>query len=95
MSRSVRGPSSCVTRSCGAGAHPLLDVVAGDDEILAVVGAAAHDDVDVGIVGVPVIDADPIELGAEILLHLAHQLAGEAPRSAISAASSGETMKRK
>ncbi len=31
----------------GAGAHALLDVVARDDEVLAVVGDAAHDDVDV------------------------------------------------
>ena len=29
------------------------------------------------VVGVPVIDGDPIELGAEILLHLADQIAGE------------------
>ena len=62
----------------GAGAHALLDVVARDDEVLAVVGDAAHDDVDVRMLGVPVIDGDPIELGAEILLHLADQLAGEA-----------------
>ena len=57
---------------------PSLDVVARDDEVLAVVGDAAHDDVDVGMLGVPVIDGDPIELGAEVLLHLADQLAGEA-----------------
>ena len=31
-----------------------------------------------GCCGVPVIDGDPIELGAEVLLHLADQLAGEA-----------------
>ena len=62
----------------GAGAHALLDVVARDDEVLAVVGDAAHDDVDVWMLGVPVIDGDPIELGAEVLLHLADQLAGEA-----------------
>ena len=30
----------------GAGAHTFLDVVARDDEILAVIGDAAHDDVD-------------------------------------------------
>jgi hypothetical protein len=32
---------------------------------------------DVRVVGVPVIDADPVELGAEVRLHLPHQLAGE------------------
>ena len=58
-------------------AHAFLDVVAGDDQILAVIGAAAQDDMDMGIVGVPVIDPDPVEFGAEVFLHLAHQLAGE------------------
>jgi hypothetical protein len=41
------------------GAHAFLDVVAGDDEVLAVVGAAAQDDMNVGVVGVPMINADP------------------------------------
>ena len=44
----------------------LADVGAADAEVLAVVGAAAHEDVDVGTIGVPVIDRDPIELRAEI-----------------------------
>ncbi|MBP1293489.1 hypothetical protein M2192_007566 [Bradyrhizobium elkanii USDA 61] len=61
----------------GASAHPLFDVVAGDDEVLAVFGDAAHDDVDVRVLGVPVIDAQPVEPGAKILFHLADQLAGE------------------
>ena len=43
----------------------------------AVVGAAAHDDVDVRVVGVPVIDADPVEFRAEVLLHLSHEVARE------------------
>jgi len=61
----------------GAVTQTLLDVIPVDDEVLAVIGTAAHDDVDVGMLGVPVIDGDPVELGAEILLGLAHQLAGE------------------
>ena len=61
----------------GAVAKSLLDVVAADDQVRAVVGAAAHQDVDVRIVGVPVIDGDPVELGAEIPLDVGHQLAGE------------------
>jgi len=61
----------------GAGAHPFLDVVTRDDEILPIVGAPAQDDMDVRVVGVPVIDRRPIELRAEILCHLAHQVAGE------------------
>ncbi|MNT87734.1 hypothetical protein D3C72_2281830 [compost metagenome] len=43
-----------------AGAHAFLDVVARDDEVLAVVGATAQDDMDVRVVRVPVIDADPV-----------------------------------
>ncbi len=78
MSRSLRRPEFLRCQVLGAGAHALLDVVARDDEVLAVVADAAHDDVDVRMLGVPVIDGDPIELGAEILLHLADELAGEA-----------------
>src|SRR3546814_16781072 len=33
--------------------HPLLDVVAGDDEVLAFVAHAADDQVDGGMIGVP------------------------------------------
>ena len=66
-----------ILRACS---HPLLDVVAGDHEVLPVVRAAAQDDVDVRVVGVPVIDADPIELRAEVLFHLAHEIAGEVPQ---------------
>ena len=59
----------------GAGTHPILDVVASDHEILSIIGLAAQDDVDMRVVGIPVIDGGPIELRAKILLHLAHQLA--------------------
>ncbi|OIQ93574.1 hypothetical protein GALL_244220 [mine drainage metagenome] len=62
----------------GAGTHPLFDVISGDDEILAIVGDAAHDDVDMRMLGVPVIDGDPIKLGAEVFFHLPDQIAGKA-----------------
>ena len=39
---------------------------------------AADQDVDVRIVGVPVIDGDPIEPGAEIAFDVLHQLSDEA-----------------
>ena len=55
--------------------HALADVVPRDDEVLPVVGAAAQDDVDVRVVGIPVIDADPIEFGSEVLFDLAHEVA--------------------
>src|SRR3546814_12332866 len=35
--------------------HPLLDVVAGDDEVLAFVAPAAADQVDVGMLGVALV----------------------------------------
>ena len=44
---------------------------------MTVVALAAYDDMDVGIVGVPVLDPEPIEIGAEITLGLRHQVAGE------------------
>jgi hypothetical protein len=61
----------------GTGAHAVTDVIAGDHKIAAVVALAAHDDMDVGIVGIPMVDPDPIELGAEIPLDLRHQVPGE------------------
>ena len=60
-----------------AGAKALADVVAADDQVLAVVGAAADEHMDMGIVGVPMIDRDPVEPGAEVALRVRHQLARE------------------
>jgi hypothetical protein len=59
-------------------AHALLYIVARDDQVLAVVAHAAHDQMDMRMLGVPMTDRHPFEPRAEILLHLAHQLAGEA-----------------
>ena len=58
-------------------AHPFLDVIARDDEVLAVVTDAPHDQMDMGMLGVPMGDADPFEPRVQILLHLADQIAGE------------------
>ena len=79
----------------GAGAHASADIVAADDEIAAVVGAAAHHDMDVRMFGVPMVDRRPNRVGPEIALHLAHQVSGEGPKVGELAASSGETMNRK
>src|SRR5215467_10604350 len=56
-----------------AGTHAVADVVARNHEIAAIVGFAAHDDMDVRIVGIPMINSDPIEPGAEVPLCLRHQ----------------------
>ena len=58
-------------------AHPLLDVVPRDHEILAVVARTPNDQMDMRMGGVPVIDADPIKRRAEILLHPPDEIAGE------------------
>ena len=67
-------------KMCSSGAHALADVVAGNHEVAAVTAFAAHDDMDVGIVCVPVVDPNPIELRAEIPLGLRHQVPGERPK---------------
>src|SRR5215469_2026183 len=55
----------------------VADVITRDDEIGAILRDAPHQQVDMGIVGVPVIDRDPIEPGPEIAFHLGHEVAGE------------------
>jgi hypothetical protein len=41
---------------------------------------AAHHEMHMRVVGVPMGDANPVQPGAEIALHLADQVAGEGPR---------------
>ena len=53
------------------------DVIPADDQILIVVGAAPDQHMDMGMVGVPMIDGDPVELCAEIAFGILHQFAGE------------------
>ncbi len=55
--------------------HALLDVIARDDEVLAVVPHAPHDQVDVRMLGIPVIDGDPVEAGTEVQFHLPDEIA--------------------
>ena len=63
-------------------ADAMGDVVAGDVEDAAIVEDAADDDMGVGVAGVVVIDRNPIELGAEVVFHLPHEVAGEAAQVA-------------
>jgi hypothetical protein len=79
----------------GPGAHPLADVVPRNHEVPAIVGHAAHDDVDVGVLGIPVIDSDPVELRTEISLGVSHQVPRERLQIQSRSASSGDTMNRK
>jgi len=73
---------------------PVRDVVACDVQYLADVGDAPDQDMDMGMAGVVMIDGYPIQLRLEISFQLVHEAAGEGAQVAISAASSGATMKR-
>ena len=59
----------------GAAAQAVADVVARDDEVAPGLVDAAQHDVCVGVVGVPVVDRDPVELRAEVRFHARHQVA--------------------
>ncbi|CAH1666802.1 hypothetical protein CHELA40_12894 [Chelatococcus asaccharovorans] len=55
----------------------MADIVARNDEIGAGLVDAAHEKMNVWVVGVPMIDGDPIEPRAKVRLHLFDQIAGE------------------
>jgi hypothetical protein len=61
----------------GAVAKAPANVVAADHQVLAVTGSSTDEDMDVWVVRVPVVDRDPIELGAEIAFGVGHQLTGK------------------
>ena len=62
---------------------------------MAVVALAAYDDMDVGIIGVPVLDPEPIELRGETRSACAIRSRVNAFRSESRSASCGDTMNRK
>jgi hypothetical protein len=62
---------------CGPLPHPPAEVLPGDDQVFPTVVLAAEDDMTVRMAGVVVVNRDPIQLGPEIPLHLAHQPAGQ------------------
>lgn len=53
----------------------LGQVIAAHDKVVAAIRNTAHEDMDVRVVGIPVIDRDPVELRPEIAFGLMHQLA--------------------
>ncbi len=63
-------------------ADAMRDIVPGDVEDFAVIGDAPDDDVGMGMTGVVVVDRDPVEPCAQVLFHLAHEVAGEAAQIA-------------
>ena len=48
---------------CRPGPQTLADVVPRNNEVAPIVGNTTNDDMDVGIVSVPMFGADPVELG--------------------------------
>jgi len=66
--------SDKVTR---AGAQASADVVPRYHQVMAIVAPAAHDDMDVWVFRVPVVDSDPFELRSKIPLGLRHEIAGK------------------
>ena len=65
----------------GAGAQALADIGAVDHEVLSIARNAPDQHMDMRIVGVPVIDRDPVEpnvrVDIQIACHILHHLAGE------------------
>ena len=57
------------------------DVVPADNKVGTVVRAAAHENVDMRMLGIPVVDGDPVEPRAEIARGPIHQLTGKAPQA--------------
>jgi hypothetical protein len=57
------------------------NVIPADDEVGAVIGPAAHEDVDMGMLGIPVVDGDPIKPRAQITRGPIHEFAGKAPQA--------------
>ena len=73
-------------------AHAVADVVAMDDEHVAAIASAAHDQMDVRIVGCSAINSDPVHPRSDVVLHLLDEVTR---KGSISVPSSGLTMNRK
>src|SRR5208282_237189 len=58
-------------------AQPAADIVAGNHKVLAGLIDASHQEVDMRIVGIPVVDGDPIESGPKIGFHLPREVSRE------------------
>ena len=58
-----------------AAANAVADVLPRQDQVLAALVAPAQHDMRVRMAGIEVIDGDPVELDAQILFHLAHEIA--------------------
>jgi hypothetical protein len=55
--------------------HSFTNIVPRDDQILAIAGPAPDNDMDVGMLCIPVIDGDPVETGSQIALGIGDEVA--------------------
>ena len=73
-------------------AHFFADVVAHNDQVLAILGVSTDDDMDMGMFCVPIIYSDPVKTRAEVTLSVGNRSRVKALTSESPAASSGATM---
>ena len=62
---------------CGSLPHASTQILSSNDEVLASIVLSSEDDVGVRMASVVMVNRDPIEFCAEILLHLEHEAAGQ------------------
>jgi hypothetical protein len=60
-----------------AGPQPFAEIVTRDNEIVRVISYAADDQVNVGMLRIPMVDGDPVEFRSKIPFGLCHQVSGE------------------
>ena len=65
----------------GPRAQSRADIIPANDEVGAIVSPAPHKDMDMRMLGVPVVDGDPVEPRAEIARGLVHQLPSKAAQT--------------
>ena len=66
-----RDPVSCALPK------PFADVVTANDEVPSVVGSTPHEDVDVRVVGIPMVDRNPFQLRPEVAFGVLHEFTRE------------------
>ena len=65
----------------GAGAQTRSDIIPANDEVGAVVSAAPHKNMNMGVLGVPVVDGHPVKPRAEVAGGLVHQFPRKASQA--------------
>lgn len=60
-----------------AGSQAVADLVAGNHQVMTIVGNPADNHVDMGVVCIPMIDSHPVELRSEVPLRLGHKVPRE------------------